>query len=87
MLCWTKYKGYAYDVDNRDPNLCSIKSDASYDPTPIDNAMYICTDYGFMVQAQYCSEWSPLRYSTLVRFLCSKTIDNLLQRVGLDSNV
>ena len=129
--------------------------------------MYICTDYGFMVQAQYCSEWSPLRYrgpapfhrltpnkrfepvfstvimaacslfngmllltdlipghllycgqtvmigcnhtsfewtravrhiygiirhmqglySTLVRFLCSKTIDNLLQSVGLDSNV
>ena len=43
-LCWTKYKGYAYDVDYRDPKFCSIKSDASYDPTPIDNAMYICTD-------------------------------------------
>ena len=43
MLCWTKYKGYAYDVDYRDPK-CSIKLDASYDPTPIDNAMYICTD-------------------------------------------
>ena len=44
MLCWTKYKGYAYDVDYRDPKHCSIKSDASYDPTPIDNSMYICTD-------------------------------------------
>ena len=44
MLCWTKYKGYAYDVDYRDPKVCSIKSDASYDPTLIDNAMYICTD-------------------------------------------
>ena len=21
MLCWTKYKGYAYDVDYRDPNM------------------------------------------------------------------
>ena len=30
MLCWTKYKGYAYDADYRDPKLCSIKSDASY---------------------------------------------------------
>ena len=44
MLCSTKYKGYAYDVDYRDPKLCSIKSDARYDQTPIDNAMYICTD-------------------------------------------
>ena len=41
MLCWTKYNGYAYDVDYRDPKLCSIKSDASYDSTPIDNAMHM----------------------------------------------
>ena len=41
MLCWTKYKGYVYDEDYRDPKLWSIKSDASYDPTPIDYA--ICT--------------------------------------------
>ena len=29
MLCWTKYKGYAYDVHYCDPKLCSMKSDAS----------------------------------------------------------
>ena len=31
---------------------------------------------GFMVQSQYCSEWSEIRNSTLVRFLCSKSIDD-----------
>ena len=35
-----------------------------------------------MVQAQYCSEWSVVRYSTLVRFLCPEMIDDLLQWVG-----
>ena len=32
-----------------------------------------------MVQAQYCSEWSVLRCSTLVRFLCPEIIDDILQ--------
>ena len=32
-----------------------------------------------MVQAQYCSEWSVLRCSALVRFLCPEIIDYILQ--------
>ena len=33
----------------------------------------LCTENGFMVQAQYCSEWSELQDSTLVRFPCSES--------------
>ena len=36
----------------------------------------LCTENGFMVQTQYCSEWSELRDSTHVRFLCSESIDD-----------
>ena len=42
---YLNHRPYAYDVHyRRTIKLCSIKSDASYDPTPIDNAIYICTD-------------------------------------------
>ena len=35
-------------------------SDVSYDPTPVDNAMY--TIKRSMVRVQYCSEWTELGY-------------------------
>ena len=34
------YRGCVYDVDHRNPELCSIQLEAIYDLTPIDNAMY-----------------------------------------------
>ena len=36
----------------------------------------LCTEKGFMVQEQFCSEWSELRDSKLVWFLCSESIDD-----------
>ena len=34
------HRGCAYDVDHRNPKLCSIQSEAIYDLTHVDNAMY-----------------------------------------------
>ena len=39
-------RGSAYDVDYRNPRLGSKKSDISYDPAPVENAMFRKWIYG-----------------------------------------
>ena len=55
------------------------------DPTPVDMIM-LCTDKGSMVQAQYCSEWTEIWYSTLQASIPLFRVDDRTRVASLSSS-